>query len=387
MDILTEWNSKILNQLVATEDLILESTSLSKDYEFRKSTKFDIGFNVFKLSSDLYYRENFQSDIICALLNPNNSHNENYKFLHLFIDLLNKINPKSFIRKSDFQNAKVEREPNRIDILVTDSASKKALIIENKINDADDTYRQLPRYVEIVSLSYEIEAIAYITSKSSKFPNTFDWTEEEKNYIFNILKIIPSFDLHKNVNLYQDWVVPCIVESTNIDSAFILRQYGGLIKHLNINSMDTVILEKFHATILDSEKLKTAMSIRSMLNDLPEYLAIKIENKYKKNCYPFKSVWRYKTTDTVFEGCEIGSHYLKMDIWCSEDGYKVQFWNPNNPNFDIFTEFASFEPLKEFVNNNNEKNNVCKSFSLNAENELYTFIDKLISELKNRKNT
>ena len=209
----------------------------------------------------------------------------------MFIDLLNKINPQNHIEKGDFENSQVVREENRIDILITDSVSKKVIIIENKINDATDTNRQLPRYVEVIKNNYkdyELVAIAYITLKSHKAPDTTGWTEVEKAEIFSLLKNFPSFGYDKSINLYNDWIIPSILESNNIDSSFILRQYGNLLRHLTTNDMDTVILEKFHASISEKDKLKTAISIRNMLNDLPEYLAIRIENRYKNNCNPFK---------------------------------------------------------------------------------------------------
>jgi hypothetical protein len=387
MNLITEWSDLTNNHMSLIKNLIGEFNTLSREYELSKSMKFDIGFNIFKISSDFYYRENFQSDIICALLNPNESHNEKNKYLHLFIDMLNQSNNNVFINKSDFENSNVEREINRIDILITDSLSKKAIIIENKINNANDTYRQLPKYVEIIRPQYEIQAIVYITLNSNKMPNTIDWTDEEKKYINNLLKIIPSYEPNNNLNLYNNWIVPSIIASINIDSLFILKQYGNLIKYLNTNTMDIVTIEKFYAAILESDKLQTAKSIRNMLSDLPEYLAIRLENKYKKNCYPFKSVWRHKLIDTVFEGCEFGNLYLKLDIWCNEDGYKVYFWNPRDANFDILAEFSSFEPINIFQYSNGQKNNIYTHFGINSENELIIFIDKLILELTKRKET
>lgn len=48
----------------------------------------DLGFNPFALMSDMYYRENFHSDIIRAILDPNGPHRENGLFLLSFVNLL-----------------------------------------------------------------------------------------------------------------------------------------------------------------------------------------------------------------------------------------------------------------------------------------------------------
>ena len=47
-----------------------------------------LGFNAFALMSDIYHRENFHSDILCEILNPNGEHKEGKKFLQAFFDLL-----------------------------------------------------------------------------------------------------------------------------------------------------------------------------------------------------------------------------------------------------------------------------------------------------------
>ena len=87
--------------------------------------------------SDLYYRENFHSDIICEFLNPAGSHNEGTTFLFAFIDFINTSFPTlPGISKKNYLNAKAEREYENIDILISDDVSKHCIIFENKINNA-----------------------------------------------------------------------------------------------------------------------------------------------------------------------------------------------------------------------------------------------------------
>lgn len=385
MQIIREWENLLNNHFTTIAKYLVKTKSLHKDYTKRNRNKSDIGFNVFKLSSDLYYREHFHSDIIKSFLDPYERHNEGHNYLHIFIDLLNSTNKEGNIEiiKHDFDNPIVEREKHGVDILITDQLSKKAIIIENKINNAGDQKRQLPRYYEIVKRNFTVVSIVYLTLNSSKRPDKFDWTKSELKKINSILKIIPAFDIDDSrSNLFSDWIVPSIINSTNIDSSFILRQYGSLIKYLNTNTMDTISLEKFYNTLQENSNMRTAISIRNMLNDLPEYLAIRIEDKYKDRCFPFKKVWRYKQRDTVFEAFEIDDLYLKLDVWCDENGYTVHLWEPHNPEYDITAELTSkFDFFEGFIIHSNEKFNVKKRFNIFEEDKLFNFIDNLLYEL------
>jgi len=354
---------------------------LAEEFQLFQKKIFDPGFNVFTLSSDLYYRENFHSDIIKAFLDPNGSHNEGARFLDLFIDLINLINPKQLIEKNDFKDAIVVREKVNIDILIVDSISKKAIIIENKINNAVDQPRQLPRYYQLLSNDYLVSAIVYLTIDNSKSPAKHDWDRNDLRNIDPILKVIPAIDAVK-INLFNNWVVPSIIESKSIDSMFILRQYGNLLKHLNSKTMDTIILEKFYTTLKDGDNLNTSLSLRNMLNDVPEYLAIRLQDKYRDRCFPFSKIWRYQLRDCVFEAFKTASYSVKMDVWCSTEGYKIHVWNPDNEEFDIKQNLPTIMCIKDFEHYNGKVNNVVNHFNFFEEDKVHSFIDTLIEELK-----
>ena len=396
MQVIRNWEKIVRNHILILENFLLRTEQLHKEYENRNANRSEIGFNVFTLSSDLYYRENFHSDIIKSLLDPQEKHNEGYKYLHIFIEMLNQINKGNRISKDNFKNSIVKREKyylidgkrRYVDILITDENSKNAIIIENKINNAVDQEHQLPDYVKSLKKdNFNVVAVVYLTLNSSKRPDKADWSEEELNEIDTILKLIPSFDVDKTkINLFDNWIVPSITNSTNIDSLYLLRQYGNLIKYLNTNTMDTVSLEKFYNSLKENENLKTAISIRNMLNDLPEYLAIRVEEKYKGNCYPFPNIGRWKQRDTVFYVFEHNGMRLKLDIWCDVDGYTVHFWDEKNDDLDIKAEFIDkIEMLSEFNRHNDEISNIKKQFEIFQEDKLFEFIDKLLVELKKLK--
>ena len=103
MKIFEDWNSIVENHISSIQKFISTNTQLYKDYIEKVNNRTKIGFNAFTLTSDFYYRENFHSFIIKAFLDPKEKHNEGYKYLHLFIELLNKVNNKNKISTKHFK--------------------------------------------------------------------------------------------------------------------------------------------------------------------------------------------------------------------------------------------------------------------------------------------
>lgn len=383
---LKQYSKDVLQtQTLSNKELIENLEPISKEYINIGKSKSELGFNMFTLVSDLYYRENFHSDLIKKFLDPNEEHNEGKKYLHSFINLLNKTNIVSKIAISDFQNSEVFREKKRIDILITDEVSKKAIIIENKINGAVDMNRQLPRYYNEIRSEYDVVAIVYLTLNREKRPDKSDWTAKERKKINSILAIIPAYEpLEKQVSLFDDWIISSINQSKDIENATILNHYGKLIKHLNTNTMDTVTLSKFYNSLKEGNNLETVISIRNMLNDLSEYLAIRVEDKYKSSCYPFEKISRYQKRDTVFEGCRINKYYIKIDVWCDENGYTIHFWD--NQGKDIVKDFQEkIDLLQDFEPFGEGTSNIKKRYDAFSEEEIFDFLDKMLAILKNMK--
>ncbi len=112
------------------------SIRLARRYEaWLEKRVVNLGLNPFAIVSDVFYRENFHSDILRVLIDPKTEHNEGDKYLRLFLDFLRSHDVP--LSESAYTNASVIREEGRIDILIkTDNSPKKAIIIENKINNA-----------------------------------------------------------------------------------------------------------------------------------------------------------------------------------------------------------------------------------------------------------
>jgi hypothetical protein len=337
--------------------------------------------------SDLYYRENFHSDIISFFLDTKEKHGEGNAFLESFIQMLNKKGKK--IDSSNYFDAVTIREEGKIDILIKSETTKRAIIIENKINNAGDMYRQIPRYYDYVTQNYIVDAIVYLPLDERKEPDKVGWSNEDKEKVNPLIAVIPAYDKSGKINLVDNWLHPSILLSDNLDVVSTLRQYSNLITKLNDSIMDTIVLEKFYHELLQEDNLKTAQSIRNMLNELPGYLAARIQMKFSGNCFPFSKIWIYKSQDAVFEGAILHNVYYKMDIWCYEHGYDVLFWwNPDNPAYNRITEeeflqfVNSINSLSTFEINPQSKHQCIKHFDFSDEVGLYSFISELLGELK-----
>ena len=119
--------------------------------------------------------------------------------------------------------------------------------------------------------------------RTRKEPYKGDWTDEDKEKINPLLIITPAYDKSGKINLVDNWLHPSILLSDNLDVVSTLRQYSNLITKLNDSIMDTIVLEKFYHELLQEDNLKTAQSIRNMLNELPGYLAARIQMKFSGN--------------------------------------------------------------------------------------------------------
>ena len=305
------------------------SKDIGWDYSKVKRSKSGNPFNVFTMASDLYYRENFHSDIIRVFLDTAENHKEGNAFLFAFIDFIN----KSFdnivsISKQDYESAKAERESGNIDILVSSEASKHCIIIENKMNNAPDTHRQLPKYYDrMKGLGYKVDAIVYLPLNADKIPDQTTWTNEDRQHVLPLLCIVPAFQ-QNGMNLVEGWLEPCTLKTKNIDCVSVIRQYSELIKILSKNIMDNVILEKFYNSLLVGENHKTAISIRNMLNDLPIYMKDRIYDILKSKNH--NNVWKWKQNPKhcgMIHDTPDGQY--KIDIWSHECGYTIKVFGQN----------------------------------------------------------
>jgi len=248
-------------------NLLEELAPLVKEYEENKKQRMDTGFNVFYLISDYYYRETFHDDILYALLSPEEKHGEGNLFVHLFIDMINKVESlKNKVDKKNYGKVSVKKqygtndgnERGRIDLLII-GEDNHCIVIENKLNNAPDTTHQLPKYrndLEVVK-GNTIDAYVYIPLDQNKKPDKSDWKEDEKQDIDQKLVVIPAFKIG-STSLVKDWLDPAENIAKNDDARFIIKQYKTLLNNLTIDIMDN---ETIVNTLVKTENFDTTMAI------------------------------------------------------------------------------------------------------------------------------
>ena len=241
--------------------------SFSKLWEEKKKLRVELGisfdnnFNIFTSIAEYYWYENLHSDILKNILDPFTPVIGNPEFLKCFLKLIG-IDPKTF----NYQSASVEREAEKIDLLIYDE--KSAIIIENKINFACDQPNQLPRYYEKITnpngiYKKKVIKIVYITLSNKKDP-TFDYSEEYRCYEQNI----------KNCLLH----VAAVNKPTNPFAAnFMLSNKKGFLSKLieienesekNENEKNTSIVY-----LQQYEQLLNYLGEQEIMNDINEQIA------------------------------------------------------------------------------------------------------------------
>ena len=188
--------------------------------EIKKDFKLDLNnnFNFFEAISDTYKKENLHSDLMKQILDPTTKEIGNISYLKSFLEIIGVIN-----NFGDLRNVKVERERNRIDILI--SNNDNAIIIENKINNAPDQDKQLERYYKKITDEEEktVLKIVYITlsSQDNCEPSNLKGYGDSET-IEKLLIHLPAVSKdYKNSLLY--WLDKCIKtpSENNIGKIFL----------------------------------------------------------------------------------------------------------------------------------------------------------------------
>jgi hypothetical protein len=289
-----------------------------------------------------------------------------------------------FIDFRDFKHATVKLEWQKMDVLIVDDQSRNAILIENKIFDAVDQSRQLPRYYDIlVEHLYKVRAIVYLPLKADKRPSHLGWSDEDKRNVGERLCIVPAYQIDPgSVNLVQHWIKPCELNSSTIDNTFILKQYGQLVKFLNTNAMDTVSLSKFFDSLIEENQFETAISIKNMMDEMPDYMALRLEDRYGTWHDPFKKIWREKR-DFILSQFEYKGAYFRLDVWCDLDGYLLHVADTKEDGANVRQMLGKSIPnIELFSRHKGLESNLKRRFGRTAEKELIACIDQMLENFK-----
>ncbi|WP_435415676.1 PD-(D/E)XK nuclease family protein [Polaribacter aestuariivivens] len=302
---------------------ILSNQELKKiidDFDKIGSDKELFKYNIFSISKLGTQLEDFHSDIIYSLLNPKGLHNEGNIYLKLFLEFLSN---KYLLKKThltNFDNAEVYREAGRLDISIIDYTSKKAIIFENKINNAPDMANQLDRYfIWCKDRGLEVVGIVYLSLRGFKLAPIM----ENGANVFNI----GAFNNTSN-DIVSGWLIPSIGVSKNIENTSLIIQYKKLLTFLGYKSMETELLNEFYELASDKKLIEKIDKLKELSDKIPEFRMDKLVKEiddYK----PFKKTYRYRNNHILFENFYENDNNFKIDIVFENSGSAfLHFWNP-----------------------------------------------------------
>lgn len=236
----------------------------------------------FNLINELGANENAHTRILLQLLSYKEG--DNYRFLRSFIDLFSKTNSIKFLQNQNL-NPVITYNKDYIDGLIEDHSKKYAIIIENKIRNAPDQYKQIERYYkQVVSYGVRKEFIfvIYLTLDGRKKVSEFSLTDSlrkelegnfvEMNYKDNILPWLKN-DILPNI-MRKDYLLESGIEQyiDYLEGELGISNLDKLIQ----GSMNNFIYEKFnlkHKSLQDkwnflNQKIKELDNLRNSLSEL-----------------------------------------------------------------------------------------------------------------------
>lgn len=184
-------------------------------------------FNLFTAITSTYWSENLHSNLIKAILD--------YKELGT-IEVISSF--LDYIGCSDFNKSVwdrlppvVERESStasdegngRVDVLLRFNKGKFVVIIENKINGAQETDKQLGKYLENYK-EENILKVVYIPKMGYEDPET--WPENADK---DKLVVLPAYDIGDNKSLQKFFKTILQNEKLTEAQKFLFNQYIALI--------------------------------------------------------------------------------------------------------------------------------------------------------------
>jgi hypothetical protein len=366
-------NAGHLSQMMG---LIKSLLPITNDFSNREHIKH---YNIVLAASDIYYRENYHSDIMAYIL-------ENKKNTMIyFINYINSLSNLPDIDLNNYSNTEVIREENKIDILIRDLSSNHCIIIENKINNAGDMRRQLPRYYNtIIKNGCVVDRIVYYSLDGKKRPDKSTWTKKDLQLGLENIMVFGAAANGTDTDFVNGFLDPCKDNAEDDLEKSFYYQYTDLLEYIRRNQMDYQLMEKFYKEMLDSEHYNSALSIRDMLNEFPAFRRDRIHDYFVNDYAPFENIFKHSSNDTVFSFIRdiAPKEYIKIDIWTELKQTIMRFWIQDT---EITADLIG-DILRNIGEENSftkkEKNDYIKIFKFPEEDVLlYAYIKKLFALL------
>ena len=350
-------------------------------------------FNIILASSDMYYRENYHSDIIFYILDHKNILNHKKEYTLLFINFLNinlRANKKAEINVENYLSPIITREKDKIDILIKDEKTRHCIIIENKINNAKDTVRQLPKYYNLlIEHNYIVDKIVYLSLDGNKTPDKSKWGDQDHKLGLEDKLIICAVSNKSDVDLINGFLRKCLFEAKTVQENSFFSQYINLLVFLGRKQMDYQLMESFYKQMNSSpEEHNTALGIKSMLDALSKYRNELSYNTFKNKHKPFRDIDPLWSTNWVLRKIpDITGEDVIVIIDSINEKYTKMTFKINNPGVQhdlieiILKQLGLLEDFIRF-----EKNEYYKDFSYPEEEKtFYSYFENFLFSLESNK--
>ena len=269
-------SKEIIESAFKITSKFIDGNTLQRYIEFIKKNNFEENypFNIFELISDIYYRENFHSDIIAKLF-------ENEIILKNFLKFIG-------VDESKYKSYEVSREENKIDILI--KTETNCIIIENKLNWARDMPEQLFRYYNECknSKKLEVDKIVYLSPNSYKKPADDSVKEIPKE----LIKTIIGYD-GEDEDFYTMVLEKSLKEMNDNEPKewlLLLEHYLKILRQTGETKMDKLTKEFYDKIVNDGKEYEKIELIATMYNDLIKTRINNLAEKfggenYKDECF------------------------------------------------------------------------------------------------------
>lgn len=289
-------------------DQLFEPVSTYKSIKPHRSVFYEI--------SNSYYHENYHSDILAFYLSDETVKGKFINWLNRGTDFSKKISYQ------EYKGGEVKREKGKIDITLFNDDHSKAIIIENKSNNALDQFKQLYRYHKTLEdQGIEVEKICYINKNSNKKPDLSDLDKKDQNTINSILKVT---QLVGTDSLSRELLEKVIIETQDIQLNALSRELILLFKYVvyGETNMDDIQL-LINELKKDGNKSKLDKVIESY-KEMPKFLAAKYKD-YLTNKNTKYRIWISSEKCLVIDDIRYNENNFAIDLWFSTNSVDISF--------------------------------------------------------------
>jgi hypothetical protein len=254
--------------------------------------------SIFQIISPFFYRENYHSDILSYLL----TYNEAKEAL---IEWINQ-NYNKEIDYNEYFDGTILREEENIDILLISTDKTKAIIIENKSNNAIDQKSQIYNYYQIISKDYEVQAIVYLNKNALKKPNLSPGEYNEVKEFLVCAQLVGknSFEIVLENIVSNSEEIKLRGFALEVKDFFNFLVYGGK----NMEDMELFVKELTR----DDNLSKLKLSIEQY-NKLPHYFGMKYKNYIESKTTKF-DLGFWKPTYYLCLNAKYPNKYISVDF-------------------------------------------------------------------------